>query len=210
VAHGTVRWPHGCVIGWIDPDGRGDRRLKVAAVDPKLPNACSANACPVDVRIRSGLKRLLKLKRRSLFTCSWKLEVLILEGGDLETSRPCERPRARLSQQHPHVTGPARALWLTQALAGAWAMAWEPPPSARARVVRARDAMWRARPAERRGRACPSRRVRRPTSTPWTRYVVVSSYFSRNSSPIPNEILLIGRYHWSSRSRGQTPFAPAQ
>ena len=75
-------------------------------------------------------------------------EVLILEGGDLETSRPCERPRARLSQQHPHVTGPARALWLTQALAGAWAMAWEPPPSARARVVRARDAMWRARPAE--------------------------------------------------------------
>ena len=180
MAHGTVRWPHGCVIGWVDPDGRGDRRLKVAAVDPKLPNACSANACPVDVRIRSGLKRLLKLKRRSLFTCSWKLEVLILEGGDLETSRPCEHPRARLSQQHPHATGPARALWLTQALAGAWAMAWEPPPSARTGRTSARRHVARTPPAE---DARMSVSSRRPTSTPWTRYVVVSSYFS---SPIPN------------------------
>ena len=82
-------------------------------------------------------------------------EVLILEGGDLETSRPCERPRARLSQQHPHATGPARALWLTQALAGAWAMAWEPPPSARTGRTSARRHMART---PRRGRACPSRR----------------------------------------------------
>jgi hypothetical protein len=34
------------------------------------------------------------------------------------------------------------------------------------------------------------------------------SYDHIVSSPIPNLILMIGRYHWSSRSRGQTPFAP--
>ena len=59
------------------------------------------------------------------------------------------------------------------------------------------------RPAE---DAHVSRRTRRdvdsvaPGARSW-----FCSYFS---SPIPNLILMIGRYHWSSRSRGQTPFAP--